>query len=105
MFLCDSQPRLLPQPLQHRADIPIDADAARGDVIGRVRLTEVYAGVDRLGVLRRHVPERVFYNDRGVVPDPELQKQYLQPGTSTHKSITQSPFGNSWSVFGSPLQH
>ena len=52
-------------------------NAARGDVIGRVRLTEVYAGVDRLGVLRRHVPERVFYNDRGVVPDAELQKQYL----------------------------
>lgn len=62
MFLCDSQPRLLPQPLQHRADISVYAYTARGDVIGRAGIAEVYAGVDCLGVLRRHVPERVFYS-------------------------------------------
>ena len=75
MFLCDSQPRLLPQPIQHRADIPADAYAARGDVIGRVRLAEVYAGVDRLGILRRHVPERVFYNDRRVVTHAQFHEE------------------------------
>ena len=67
MFLCDSQPRLLPQPHQHRADIAIDAYAARGDVIGRVHLAEVYAGICGVEISRRHVPERIFYNDRGVM--------------------------------------
>ena len=49
------------------SDIPIDAYAVRGDVIGRVSAAEVYAGVDRLRVPHRHLPEGVFDNDGGVM--------------------------------------
>ena len=41
----------------------------------------------------------------GCFPSVLLILLGIISSTSTHKSITQSPFGNSWSALGSPLQY
>lgn len=40
-----------------------------------VGTVKIDAGIDRVGVLRRHVPERVFYNDRRVVTHAQFHEE------------------------------
>ena len=46
----------------------------------RAGLAQVQARIHRLGIRRRHAPEGILYNDRGVIADAKLQKQELLPG-------------------------
>ena len=41
-------------------NIPIDKNALRCDLIGRIRFTEIQAGINRFRVLRRHFPEGIL---------------------------------------------
>ena len=59
-----SSSRYIPQDL---ADIVCYTDGLRGDLFGAVSLTEVKTGVGRSAVIERHLPERIFDDDRSVI--------------------------------------
>lgn len=49
------------------ADIPIDTEGLHGDLLGAVRLIEIEAGIGRLIVRERHLPERILDDHGGVI--------------------------------------
>ena len=44
-------------------------------LIGRIRFTEIQAGINCVRVLRRHPPELVLYDNRCIIAHTKLQKQ------------------------------
>ena len=67
--------RLFFQCVKHRTDICIDADGFFADFPGRTGLPQIDANIRSIRPLRRHTPEGVFDDCRGVVPCAQLQKE------------------------------
>lgn len=51
----------------HLTDVGVDTNRLIGDFIGAVALAEIYTDICGVLVLRRQLPERIFYDDRGVI--------------------------------------
>ena len=59
-------------------NIPIDANALPGYLIGRIRFTEIQAGIDRLRIFRSHSPEWIFDEIHNMSEAQAWLKQYNQ---------------------------
>ena len=59
---------------QHIPDIRVKADRLLFDVPGTEGIAKIDTDVGGLGIFRRHLPEGIFDDDRGVVAHPQLQK-------------------------------
>lgn len=52
-----------------------------------VRHVEIYAGVARVGVCVRHLPERIFNNPRCVHSDAEFEEQHAPAAVTPDKPL------------------
>ena len=59
------------------SDIPVYADSSVGDLTGAECLASVDAGIGSVGIPGSHLQEWVFDDDRCIISDTELEKQYL----------------------------
>ena len=60
--------------LQNAADVRIQTDRLTFDLPQASRLALIDTCVNGVGVLRRHLPEGVFDNNRGVIAHTQLQE-------------------------------
>ena len=58
-------------------NIPVNTDTLPGYLIGRIRLTVVYAGIYRFRIIRCHLPECVFDNSGSVHSHAEFEEKYV----------------------------
>ena len=60
--------------MQNLSNICIHADRLLFDLLRANRLPLVDTGVDCVWILRRHLPEGVFDDDRGVIANAQFKK-------------------------------
>ena len=64
--------------LYHFCAVAIDADGLFFDLHRAISLVEIQAGIDGLRVVIRHLPERIFANDRRSHSDADFQIKDMQ---------------------------
>ena len=74
-------------PRQHLVDVGIDADGLPLDFLRANRLSLVDTGVDRLWILRGHLPERVLDDDGGILANAKFQKEDFLPRAGSEKIL------------------
>ena len=67
-----SEPLLL-QIIDYLADVGVDTDCLVCDHVGAIALSEVYANIERIFVLRRKLPERILDDDRCIAADSQFE--------------------------------
>ena len=75
------------QALQNLSNICIDADGLPLDFLRANRLSLVDTGVDRLWILRGHLPERVLDNDGGIIANAKFQKEDFPTRAGSEKIL------------------
>lgn len=63
---------------QNPSDISINTDGLSCNLLRRISLPVIDAGINGLGILRCYPPERIFDDPRGVRTYPQLQEQNMQ---------------------------
>ena len=63
----------------HVSAVAINTDRLLFDLHRAVCFIEIQAGINCLRIIIRHLPERIFADNRCVHSDPDLQEEHMQP--------------------------
>ena len=79
--------------MQNRVDIHIDADGLPLDLLWANRLPLVDTGVDCVRILRRHLPKRIFDDDRCIVAYGDCCQRGCPPAWRTDRGLRRQRDG------------